>query len=296
MSELDASAAPPADLVLATMPQLLLAIDNRGRIVFETLSARRLHPGTLVATPLIDVVVVEDRPRLAQLVLAACGQPGSGARGRLRFRMHDGPPRHLDVVLYDHAHNPDGLLHLHAWDITDLACELETIRHRALHDPLTGLANRALFLDRLCLELRRRRRTRTPLAVLYGDVDAMKQVNDRFGHAAGDELLTRLAGRLTSHLRAADTAARLGGDEFAILCPDLAAPADAHLLAGRLVTALAEPMLFDDQEVFVTFPVGIALADDADPDDGAALLQRADLAMYRHKREQARGSGPKRGT
>jgi diguanylate cyclase (GGDEF)-like protein len=151
--------------------------------------------------------------------------------------------------------------------------------HRAVHDPLTGLGNRVLFRERLEHALERCPRTDRDVAVLFVDVDDFKAVNDRFGHAHGDELLVALAGRLRALLRVEDTAARLGGDEFAVLLEEVADGADAVLVAERLLDELQRPVEVSGHEVTVGASVGIATgcvsADD--------LLRNADFAMYQAK-------------
>jgi PleD family two-component response regulator len=117
------------------------------------------------------------------------------------------------------------------------------LAHRALHDPLTRLPNRALFLDRLGVALDRSRRTGTAVAVLFLDVDDFKHINDRFGHAAGDRLLEVLAERLRTMLRPMDTVARFGGDEFTFLFEDLASEREAILIAERISRAASRPIM-----------------------------------------------------
>jgi diguanylate cyclase (GGDEF)-like protein len=162
------------------------------------------------------------------------------------------------------------------------------LAHQALHDDLTGLPNRALFLDRLGQALPRLGRHATSLAVLFLDLDRFKAVNDVLGHAAGDELLSAVGARLAGILRAGDTAARLSGDEFAVLCEDVAGERHAIGVAERVAEALRDPFrLGGGDEVNVGTSVGIALA--CEPtEDADALLREADAAMYRAKE---RGGG-----
>jgi diguanylate cyclase (GGDEF)-like protein/PAS domain S-box-containing protein len=154
----------------------------------------------------------------------------------------------------------------------------ERLAHQALHDPLTELPNRALFLDRLALAQARLRRRPASLAVLFADVDRFKLVNDSLGHDAGDRLLVVLARRLREVLRPGDTLARFGGDEFAVLCEDVG-PEDVAGIAGRIMDALIEPFAVGADEVFVSMSVGVALSEDADARP-QALLRDADAAMY----------------
>jgi diguanylate cyclase (GGDEF)-like protein len=154
---------------------------------------------------------------------------------------------------------------------------VDTMRH-AFNDSLTGLANRALFLDRLDQALARAQRARRSVTVLYLDVDRFKLVNDSLGHVTGDALLVAVADRIKRAVRGAETVARLGGDEFAVLLED-ASEDDAVQVADRIREALAAPLQVNDREVTVTASIGIAAG------NGAAdeLVRDADVAMYRAK-------------
>src|SRR4051812_43581901 len=165
--------------------------------------------------------------------------------------------------------------------VTDLK---EQLRHQALHDPLTGLPNRTLFLDRARHAVDAAARTRIYPAILYIDLDGFKPVNDTFGHEAGDSLLRTVADRLRGCLRPADTAARLGGDEFALL---LNGPVDRFAIARvveRIRTQLEVPVVLGDGVVAtVGASVGVAVAD-ADITDADTLVRQSDIAMYAAKR------------
>jgi diguanylate cyclase (GGDEF)-like protein len=169
--------------------------------------------------------------------------------------------------------------------LTD-AKTLDAVR-QAFHDALTGLPNRALFLDRLEHALARARRGQAALAVLFVDLDRFKLINDTLGHAAGDELLVQAGQRLRAAVREADTPARFGGDEFAIMLEDNEGSPDATLVAQRVIDTLQAPFDVGGREVFVSASVGIATSQ-AGQEDAAELLRNADVAMYRAKRQ---GSG-----
>ncbi|MEX2246861.1 MAG: EAL domain-containing protein [Dehalococcoidia bacterium] len=156
----------------------------------------------------------------------------------------------------------------------------EQLRHQAFHDPLTGLANRARFVDRFEHALARAVRLGKHAAILFMDIDDFKSVNDTVGHRAGDRLLVDVAGRLNAQLRGGDTAARLGGDEFAVLLED-ADEAEAVAVASRIIEGLRSPMILDGREVFVRLSMGIALG--ADVGQADELVRRADVAMYAAK-------------
>ena len=167
-------------------------------------------------------------------------------------------------------------------DITDRKALEAALVHRSLHDPLTGLPNRILFNDRLHHALERGRRERTPTSLLGIDLDGFKQINDQYGHPVGDEVLVAVAERLTSVLRASDTAARVGGDEFSIVCENSGRP-DAEALATRLRDRVSEPLrLAGGLRLPLTVSIGIGTAEgDVDPERAfEALVREADDAMY----------------
>ncbi len=155
------------------------------------------------------------------------------------------------------------------------------LRHRALHDALTGLANRELLLDRLDQALARSRRDGWGIAVVFLDVDHFKLVNDSLGHGVGDELLITLARLLTHHLREVDTAGRLGGDEFVLVLEELSGPAEAIAVAERLMEAVKAPLLVGGEQVRISLSVGLAMA--TTTSTSSELLAEADAAMYRAK-------------
>jgi diguanylate cyclase (GGDEF)-like protein len=163
----------------------------------------------------------------------------------------------------------------------------QQLRHQALHDSLTGLANRRLLRDRVAQALSRVSRHGGQVAVLFIDLDGFKAVNDRLGHAAGDALLVAVAGRLLTGRRASDTVARLGGDEFAVLVEDVDADG-ATVVAERVVASLREPFVVAGQQVTVSASVGTALGPRAS-DLADDLLRDADMAMY-----MAKGAGKDR--
>jgi len=159
----------------------------------------------------------------------------------------------------------------------------EQLAFLATHDPLTGLPNRTLILDRIEQMFARSRRDHTPVAALFIDLDNFKSINDTLGHGSGDELLKAVAARLDAVVRATDTLGRLGGDEFVVIAEDLSLAAGPDLVAERLLAALKEPFKLDgakDTPFTVTASVGIAVGDRVSPAD---LLRDADIAMYRAK-------------
>ena len=159
--------------------------------------------------------------------------------------------------------------------------DLQELAHRAIHDPLTGAANRTLVADRLGHALQRLKRDCTKAAVLYLDLDRFKALNDRYGHDAGDDVLVELTERLRSVVRPGDTVARLGGDEFVVLCDPIVGELEAVGVADRVAQAVTEPFLVEDNEVHLTASVGIAFARDGDTAE--TVLGHADAAMYQAK-------------
>ncbi|MCU1378831.1 MAG: diguanylate cyclase domain [Acidimicrobiales bacterium] len=163
-----------------------------------------------------------------------------------------------------------------------------TLAHQALHDPLTGLPNRALFLDRLDRALTRLRRHPGTIAVLFVDLDRFKIVNDTYGHHAGDEILQAVGSLFEGVLRSEDTVARMGGDEFAVCCEQLTGPAEAVALAERLTASVSHPFLVAGRAFYVTPSVGIVLGTGVPGETASTLLRDADAAMY-HAKDRGRG-------
>ncbi|MGD8814740.1 MAG: diguanylate cyclase, partial [Anaerolineales bacterium] len=168
-------------------------------------------------------------------------------------------------------------------DINDRKRGEEQLRHDALHDSLTGLANRALFMDRLGHALERAKRTdQYKYAVLFLDLDQFKAVNDKLGHVVGDKLLIAVSQRLSECIREIDTIARLGGDEFVMLLEDIEILQDATLIAGRIHSALKPVFILGEDEIFTSTSIGIVMGA-AHYQDPEMLLRDADTALYRAK-------------
>jgi len=203
-----------------------------------------------------------------------------------RFRRRDGSfvwCRTVMTLVRDEAGAPSysiGMLE----DVSDRKQTEEELVRRAVHDSLTGLPNRQLFLDRLSVALAQsERRPGSAVAVIFLDLDRFKNVNDSLGHHAGDQLIVAVADRLTQAVRPADTVARLGGDEFVILVGGVASQQDGVQLACRLGGLLKAPFSLEGRKVGVTASFGVALTEDplTRPED---LVRDADAAMYRAKR------------
>lgn len=156
------------------------------------------------------------------------------------------------------------------------------LRHLALHDPLTDLANRTLLVERLRSALANGRRDQTTTALLVVDLDRFKDINDQLGHDVGDVVLVTLASRMQMTVRDVDTVARSGGDEFTVVLPAAGIEADVLDVARRLVDALRDPIDHDGEVIMAGGSVGVALAP-AHGDDPETLFRHADAAMYRAK-------------
>ncbi|MFI5052781.1 MAG: diguanylate cyclase domain-containing protein [Acidimicrobiia bacterium] len=240
-------------------------------------------PDDFYAEPglLTDVLHPDDRDRARDL---ARDDDATARTVLLRMTRRDGTmvwTEHRVVPLRD-AQGTTLALEGIARDVTALKVKEAVLNHRALHDPLTGLANRVLLLDRLEHALARARRHPSYLAVLYLDLDRFKTVNDNLGHDVGDRLLGVVARRLQDTIRPSDSIARLGGDEFAAVLPDLRDPDEALQIAERLLTAVAAPVDLGEGAIVTTVSVGVAGAGDGVA-SAAELLRRADFAMYAAK-------------
>ena len=194
----------------------------------------------------------------------------------------DGTPVSLDVAITAIPQADPPRLIAVVRDISERKAFEEQLRHMAFHDHLTGLPNRALFMDRVEHALARANSQQTSIAVLFVDLDNFKVVNDSLGHAAGDRLLNTLSTRLRACLDPRATLARFGGDEFTILLEDVAGPGDAQEVAERLREVFRRPIGIAEREVFATASVGIAVSTPG-KDTPGDLVRNADVAMYRAK-------------
>jgi diguanylate cyclase (GGDEF)-like protein/PAS domain S-box-containing protein len=251
-------------------PNPVLECDGDGRVVYANPAAARL--GAELGTGIEGAL---PGPGHADLVRGALA---SGAT----VRAVEVPVEGRILSWSYHPHQPLGVVHLFAEDVTARRAMEERLRHEALHDPLTGLANRRLLLERLSAALERGRRRGGGTALLFLDLDRFKLVNDSLGHPVGDRLLVAVAERLRAAAGPGDTVARFGGDEFAVLL-DGAPGADAALRRGEAIQrALSSPVGLDGFEVFTSASIGVAVAG-AQADGPEALLRGADAAMYRAK-------------
>jgi diguanylate cyclase (GGDEF)-like protein/PAS domain S-box-containing protein len=272
-------------LVLAESHNLtvLVTADEQAEVLHATGAAGELFGRTaesFLGTSLLDTVVLEDAPSLQRGLARA--RRGEEASATVRMERTDGTSRWCELTAHRPRHtSQEGILAV----IRDVTArrELEAaLTWQAETDPLTGVANRTVFRDRLVHALSRLPRTEGHVAVLFLDLDHFKTINDSMGHHVGDRILTATAQRLLAFLRPSDTLARVGGDEFAILLEDLSSRSAASALAERISEAGRFPFALGAEEVLCSVSVGVAETDDsaADPDE---LISRADLAMYRAK-------------
>jgi len=270
--------------VIEGLPVVLWVIDAEGRFVLSEgkgLEVIGLKPGQVVGSDLFELYrdhpgIVADTRRVLGGEACAC----TWHVGPVVFETHYSPLRAPDGSV-------NGAIGV-AIDVTERKRSEERLAYLASFDPLTGLPNRALFLDRLGHAMHVADRGGRHLALLFVDLDDFKHVNDSLGHAAGDDLLQQVAARLGSAVRASDTVSRLGGDEFTIVVEGLTHDEDAAHVAAKVLEQSARPYLLGTREVYVTASLGIAVY----PRDGRSvesLLMSADAAMYRAKENGRHG-------
>jgi diguanylate cyclase (GGDEF)-like protein len=194
--------------------------------------------------------------------------------------------RHFEVLYTDllKDENVRGIV-LNGRDVSERKAFEEQLEHQAFHDPVTGLPNRALFVERVRHAAARTLRDAGGLAVLFLDLDDFKTINDSLGHAAGDSVLLEVAKRLAASIRASDTAARFGGDEFAILLEDIVDAQEAADTAERVLESLEDTLRIEGKELLVRCSLGIAVVEGDAVADAGELIRNADAAMYIAKRE-----------
>ncbi|MFE7559328.1 putative bifunctional diguanylate cyclase/phosphodiesterase [Kitasatospora sp. NPDC057500] len=271
---------------------VILILDNDDSVRYASTSSagRVLGYPRLVGTLLTDLVPPEDSRSVGKALARMRGPAVTGAgrsgpdtqREHWRLLRADGSPIEVEVRCNDLREDPTvGGLVLTLRDVTEQRQMERELTHRAFHDSLTGLANRVLFLDRVGHALSRGERSGAVTGVLFIDLDDFKMVNDTQGHAVGDELLVAVSLRISTALRASDTAARLGGDEFAVLVEDALEPADVGAIAQGVLAAFTEPFKLSAGAVRVSASIGVATTEDSV--DATELLSHADLALYSAK-------------
>jgi diguanylate cyclase (GGDEF)-like protein/PAS domain S-box-containing protein len=264
---------------------MMLVVSHEGSIQVATGAVDGVtghDPTELMGASILELVHPRDRMLVSGLMKRVIeSENGATERSGWRMRRASGTWVDVEVVATNLINELQiaGVL-LNCRDISASKAFEEQLRHRAFHDALTQLPNRALLLDRIEQALARENR---PLGVLFVDIDDFKVVNDSLGHAAGDALLSGVARRLRGCLRSADTAARLGGDEFALLIPEMAAEHECERVASRVLDTLRRPFSLHGDSAQITVSIGYVTAASGSLTVDA-LLRRADFAMYAAKR------------
>ena len=265
---------------------VITILDEDGVIRFQTPSVLRVFgydPGDYDGRTIWELLHPEDLARVRQVLDEAIAAPDNAFTAEWRLRASDGTWADCESTVRSLLAEPSvaGIV-VNTRDITERKALEDQLIRDALHDSLTGLANRALLRDRAALALARASRHEGRVALLLVDLDDFKAVNDGLGHAAGDAVLVAVARRLSQCVRPNDTVARLGGDEFAVLLDDASGDATPDAVAERIQELLRLPLLVTDHELFANASIGVALAEPGSL-DAEELLRNADVAMYMAK-------------
>jgi len=265
---------------------LISVVDPDLTVRFHSPSIGQLlgyQPEEIERKPFATLVHSDDLPSFDRLLDASRANPGIAVTGEFRLNRIDGTVRTVEVIANNLTTHPDvrGFV-LTSHDISERIEEAKQVAFQAMHDELTGLPNRRLFMDRLSQGIARSRRNDSTVAVIFVDLNEFKAINDTHGHEAGDIVLKVSGQRIQQVIRQDDTAARLGGDEFVVML-EVRTGDEAAIIADRLVQAMQKPFLIDHsgRELSLTISLGVAIYDPTEfPED---LVRRADLAMYSGK-------------
>ena len=272
--------------ILVASPDPIYVLDLKGRFVYAnkaTADLFALKPVEIIGKSTFDLgfSFASDFQRNLEKVIA----DQTTYRGKFIHAFASGQGERFGYLLapvLDEHRNTEAIVCI-SRDITEHEIAEEKTWHNAHHDPLTGLPNRRLFMDRLEQEVKHSTHSSLPLAILFMDLDGFKEVNDSLGHEAGDRLLTDVAARLTDCVRSDDMVARLGGDEFTVILIGVTQRKDVELVAQKIIDALAMPFHMAQQPVQISVSIGITLYPQ-DASSPAALLEAADKAMYKAKK------------
>jgi diguanylate cyclase (GGDEF)-like protein/PAS domain S-box-containing protein len=275
--------------LVAHSSDLITVLNADGIVTYQSPSIERVlgYPVDEVEGGRFDrLLATTDRELLAQLI-AVDGSGGDAHTIECSVIHRDGTTLRFEVQHTDLLHDEHvrGIV-LNSRDISERKAFEEQLAHQAFHDPVTKLANRALFSDRVEHALMRATRGVPDIAVMFIDLDDFKTINDSLGHAAGDEVLQEVARRLRIAVRPTDTVARFGGDEFAVLLDGINGSEEAADAAARILRALDLPVTIDGKNVFPRASVGICLVgEELETPQAEELLRNADVAMYMAKRD-----------
>ena len=277
-------------LLVEHSPDAITVLSD-GRVVYSNAAGMVLLRGTdegeVLDRNFLDLVHPESRAIVEECITAALADDAPRALADVQLVRLDGTTVHAEGAVVSTPHEGRPGLQLVLRDITERRRTEADLEHRAFHDPLTGLANRGLLIDRVAQACARAQRTGSLVGMLFTDVDDFKEVNDKYGHQAGDAVLRAIAERLRGALRPSDTVARYGGDEFVVVCEDVSEPAMMPQIVQRVERCLTAPFRIADEDVRVTVSVG-AVAERSPAGD--ELIERADQAMYAAKIRRKQGS------
>jgi len=278
--------------ILDSVADGILTIDTIGLIESANPATERLfgEPAERLVgqhlTTLISDGTDQDFRAYLQRFLATAPDARYAATREATGRRSDGSTFPLEFRLNEMVAGGRRVVVCNLRDMSERKAHLERLEYQALHDDLTGLANRSLFRDRLGHAIVTNQRHGSIVGLLILDLNQFKEINDTLGHHNGDRLLQQVAQRIATELRESDTVARLGGDEFAIIAPDQADGANSAMIAQRLLKALGKPFFLEGHAVEIGASIGIAICPQHG-DDADLLMRHADVAMYDAKRERA---------
>jgi diguanylate cyclase (GGDEF)-like protein/PAS domain S-box-containing protein len=268
---------------------LITVIEADSTISYQSPAVERVlgyERNELVGSKLVSLMDAQEAQRLLSLLSSVSDSSPEAVECKLRDAK--GNWVHFEVLSTNLLGDPnvEGIV-LNARDISERKALEKQLTHQAFHDDVTGLANRALFTDRVNHALARQVRDSMGMAVLFIDLDDFKTINDSLGHACGDQVLRLVAKRLQSSVRPMDTVARFGGDEFAVLLEDVERPDYVAEVAERILTMLSATFNIEDRELFVSASIGIAVLEgtEAMTTQADEIMRNADVAMYLAKRD-----------
>jgi diguanylate cyclase (GGDEF)-like protein/PAS domain S-box-containing protein len=270
---------------------LITVIEADSTIKYQSPSVERVlgyQPEQLTGLKLAELLHPHETERVLNLLAEGLGADLGQEVVDCRLRHRNGTWLFFEILRTNLLHDPNvsGIV-LNSRNVSERKAFEEQLTHQAFHDPLTNLANRALFSDRVQHALSRQARESSGLAVIFIDLDDFKIINDSLGHGPGDQVLSEVGVRMNRCMRPMDTLARFGGDEFAVLLEDVARPQDVAEVAERILKSLEDPFSVENKEVYVRASMGITIVqgDEALTLGADELMRNADVAMYMAKRE-----------